>query len=230
MHFHEVARYISRGNVIVRVDVVHALDPRHDGQRGEPRTEQLLGERPRRDPAHRFARRSPPAPLPRAQAILRVVGEVGVARPIDVSHIVIGRAAGVFVAHHHADGRAERAPRLGIDAGEDLDDVVFFARRDELALPRPAARERRLDRVTIHRMTGRTPIDHATHRGAMALTERRHAEGVTQGVSGHRSIVSLTHRAERATRCGSAAWAPPRFYGQAKRPVLRRTTPAAQRT
>src|SRR5262249_60277423 len=92
-----------------------------------PARPRLAGRAPRRRAADRFAGSRAPAALPVAHTVLLLGGEVGVRRPVDVLHVLVGARPCVLVAHEHRDRRAERHTLA--HTGRDPDAV--------LCLPRP---------------------------------------------------------------------------------------------
>ena len=105
--FASTARQRHAGRIDLRLDVVHALHPREHLDAGR-RREQLARDRAGGDAPDRLARARAPAALPVADAVLRLGGEVGVRRPVDVLHVLVGARARVLVAHQQRDRRAER--------------------------------------------------------------------------------------------------------------------------
>jgi hypothetical protein len=181
----KLARHRVRIDVRPGVNGVHTLDPGADPHFGKTRGKELLGHRAGRHARDSLARRRAPTPLPGANAVLGVIGEVGVARTIDVVPLVVRRGAGVPVAHQETNGSAQRASGLQIDARQELGRVVLGARGGELALPRPAARHRFLHLAHVERVTWRASVDDAAHADAMALAKCRHAESSTEAAAGH---------------------------------------------
>ena len=84
-----------------------------------------------------------PPPAIGADAVLGVVGVVGVRWPVDVAHVLVGAGTLVGVAHQHRDRRADG--ETVEDARQDLDLIGFVALGDEPALAGPAAVEVGLD-------------------------------------------------------------------------------------
>ena len=139
---------VTVAGVDLRLDVVHLAHPREHLDAGDV-GEQLARDRAGRDAADRLARARAAAALPVADAVLRLVGVVGVRRPVDVLHVLVGRRARVLVAHEQRDRRAERAALE--HARQDLDAVRLLARRGEAALTGPAPVEVALDLGDVER-------------------------------------------------------------------------------
>ena len=159
------------------VDVVHLRHPReHLDPTG--RAQQLARHGARRDAAHGLPGARPPAALPVPDAVLRLGGEVGVGRAVDVLHRFVRRRARVLVAHQERDRRAE-GPALE-EAREDLDPVGLLARRGEPALARPAPIEIALDLLRGELEARRAAVHHDAHAAAVGLAEGRDPEDDTE--------------------------------------------------
>ena len=130
-----------------RRDPGDLVDPRDDLDAA--RREQLLRDRARGDPPRGLARARAAAAGDRANAVLRVVGVVGVARPVRARDRVVVLAARVGVADQHRDRRAERDAVE--HARQDLDLVVLLALADDAALPGAPPIELALDVGLVER-------------------------------------------------------------------------------
>ena len=141
-----------------------------------------------RDGAGGHARRGLPRAGPSAapviaDAVLRVVGEVGMARAIDVLDRAVVAAARVFVLDHQCDGRAGG---LALEhAGEDAHGVGFAPLGHEAGRAGPAAVERGLDIGLGERNTRRHAIDDAADGRPVALAPGGDAQEQAEAVAGH---------------------------------------------
>ena len=116
------------------------------------------------------------------------VGVVGVRRPVDVLHVLVGRRARVLVAHQQRDRRAER-PALE-DAREDLDAVGLLARRGEPALAGAAPVEVALDLRDVERRAAA---------GSRRRRRRRRRRGDSPKVVMRKSVPKLAATWSRET-------------------------------
>ena len=141
------------------------------------------------DPHRGLARRRAPAAAIVAQAVLGLIGEVGVARAKLVLDVGIVLRALVGVLDQERNRRARRHLRAGLrmrhHAGQDLHRVRLLPLRGEARLAGPAAIEVALDVGLGQRDQRRAAIDHAADRNPVALAEGRDAEQMAEGVVGH---------------------------------------------
>ena len=167
-----------------RLDVVKARDKGADFHAGGE-AENFFGDGAGGHAADGLARRGAPAAPVVADAVLDLVGVVRVRGAELLLHLVVGAGAGVGVAHKHRERRAGRAPLE--EPGENFDLVLLLARRDEIALPGPAAVELGLDLGDRQRQAGRAAVDHHAHRATVAFAPggdgKKFAEGVGHGLS-----------------------------------------------
>jgi hypothetical protein len=112
-----------------------------------------------------------------ADAVLGVGGVVGVGGSVDVLEVVVGAGAGVGVADHHRDGRAQGPPLE--HAAEDLDLVGLVSLGDQAALARPPPIEVRLDVGDVDSQARRASVDHHADTATMALAEGVHTKDLT---------------------------------------------------
>ena len=166
--------------VDLRLDVVHALHPGEHLDAGR-RREQLARDRAGRDAAHRLARARAAAALPVADPVLRLGRVVGVRRPVDVLHVLVGLGRASWLRTSSAIG----VPSVMAleHAREDLDAVVLVARRGERALAGPAPIEVALDLARVDREPRRAAVDHHAHAAAVALAEGRDLEEVSEAAA-----------------------------------------------
>ena len=136
---------------------------------------------PGRHPPDGLARAGPPAALPVADAVLGVVGVIGVRGPVDVLERRVMLRLGVRVVHQDEDRGAERLPLE--NAGEDFARVAFLALRGDAALPRPPPVQLHLDVVVRQLQPRRTAVHDHAHRAAVRLSPRGDAEEMTEAVS-----------------------------------------------
>ena len=145
----------------------------------------LARDRRRADGRCREARRRAAAAARVAQAVLVVVGVVGVAGTERVEQVRVVLAALIGVADQERDRRPGRSALE--DAGEDLDLVLLLALGDVARGARPAPVELGLDVGLGELHAGRTAIDDAADRRAVALAERRDAKQRAERASRHLS-------------------------------------------
>jgi hypothetical protein len=123
-------------------DVLHALHPREHLDAGDM-GQQLARDGARGDATDRLARARATTTLPGADAVLGIVGVVGLRGPVGVFERLVRRGARVFVSHQHRDRRAQG---LTLDhARQDFHLVRFVARRGQAALAGAAAIQIALD-------------------------------------------------------------------------------------
>ena len=142
--------------------------------------QELLGNRPGGDPADGLAGAAASTPGPTPDAVLRLVRVIGVRRPKLHRHLRIGLGARVFVPDPQRDRRAQGLALEG--AGEDLDAIGFFARRDDARLAGPAAVQLRLDVRLGQFEPRRTSIHHYAHALAVGFTPGSDAEKMAKSI------------------------------------------------
>src|SRR5438067_1482043 len=103
---------------------MHFGDPGHDVD-VVPLAQQFAGDRAGGDAAGRLARARSPPTAPIAKAVLRVVGVVGVAGTVLLSHLVVVARALPLVGNEEAEGCAQRLPLER--AAEDAHGVRLLA-------------------------------------------------------------------------------------------------------
>ena len=118
-----------------------------------------------------------------ADAVLGLVGEVGVARAEQLLDPAVVLGARVLVLDEQADGRAGGQPLE--DAGQDPHPVGFAPLGGVPALPRAAAVELALEVGLAQCQPRRDPVDHAADRRPVAFAEGRDPEQRAEGVAGH---------------------------------------------
>ena len=109
-----------------------------------------------------------------ADAVLLLVGEVGMRGTIDVPHLLVVLAVLVGVADEEADGRARRSAFE--DAAQQLHLVGFLAGRSEMALAGLATGQLALNEIHIDLDARRHAVDDATDACTVALAEAGKAE------------------------------------------------------
>ena len=157
-----------RGRISSRFDVVHRLHPPQHLYPGRS-VQQLAGDGGRRDPADGLAGRRPPAAGPVPEAVLGVVGVVGVGGPVHLSQVLVGLGAGVLVAHQHRYGCAGGVAAEG--PGQDLGRVGLAPLGHQPALARAAPVQIRLNVRGFEGQPGRAAVDHHTDAAAVRLAE-----------------------------------------------------------
>ena len=134
--------------------------------------------------AHRgLARAGPPAAAVVADAVLRVIGEVGMSGSIHLLDRAVVAAARVFVLDHERDGRAGGLALE--DAGEDAHGIGLAPLGDEARGAGPTPVERGLDVGLGQRQARRHAIDDAADGRAVALAPGRDPEEQAEAVAGH---------------------------------------------
>src|SRR5207247_9967969 len=89
----------------------------------------------------------------------------------------------VFVVNEKGDGGAGR---LSLEnARQDFHPIRLAALGDMPRGAGPAPVQVTLDVLFGQLHPGRAPVDHATDSGTVTLTERRHAEQLSEGIAGH---------------------------------------------
>ena len=156
------------GRIGGRFDVVHRLHPpQHlDAGRG---VQQSAGDGRGRDPADGLAGRGPAPASPVPEAVLGVVGEVGVGGPVDIAQMLVGLRAGVLVSHQ--DRNRGTGGVAAEDTRQDLGCVGLGALGDEPALARAAPVEVSLNVRGVEGQPGRAAVDHHTDAAAVRLAE-----------------------------------------------------------
>ncbi len=185
--------HVERDRVGIEVGV-DGVDRTHPGQNLDPgdRGQQLPGDGTGGDPPDGLTGRGPAASPMVADAVLGVVGVVGVARSVDVLEMVVGARVLVLVSHHQRQ-RGAGGPPLE-DSREDLDPVGLVPLGDQPTLPGAPAVEVELDLVGGDgKPCGATVEDHADGR-AVRLPERRDAEEMPEA-TGHGTRLSGTRSA-----------------------------------
>ena len=147
---------------------------------GSERGEHRAGDAAGGDAGGGLARRGAAAAAVVAQAVLQVVGEVGVAGAELLRDLAIVLRPLVGVADQERDRRAGGPALEG--AGEDLDLVGLLPLGGEAALPRPAGVEPGLDVGLGQRDARRAAVDDAAERRPVALAPGGDAEEVAEAV------------------------------------------------
>src|SRR5690606_34422793 len=152
--------------------------------------------RARGHPHGRLAGRAATAAARVADAVLGLVGEVGVAGAEGAGDVAIVLRAGVLVLDQDRDRRTRghRPGAVVVRARQDARRVALPALGDEAAAAGPAAVQPRLDVGLGQRDAGRTAVDDAADRRPVALAPGGHAEEVAEGVVGHVSADRLWAR------------------------------------
>ena len=148
----------------------------------------LARNRPGGDPHRGFARRGAPAAARIADAVFRVIGEIGVARAETRGDLRIILRALIHIVDQQADRGARGALDaigLGEHAREDADLIRLLPLRGELRLPRAAAIEIALDLLRRQRDQWRAAIHHAANGRPVAFAEGGETEEVPEGIVRH---------------------------------------------
>jgi len=134
--------------------------------------------------------------------VLLLVGEIGMARPVDLPERLVVRGTGIRVPHKQGNRHPGRLPFK--DTRQDLHLVWFSPGRGDRARSRPPPVEQRLDIRNRERESRRAPVDHHPDRGSVALPKRRDAKRPAEGVH---SIALLTSSREGAIPVKCRNWA-----------------------
>src|SRR5207302_8257176 len=134
----------------------------------------LFRDRSSGNAANGFPRASPAATGPCPDAELRLVSVVRVRWPELCLHFSVGFRPGVFVAHPHADRRAEGLTFKR--ARKNLHSIAFFARAHNPRLARAASIQVWLDVRLAESQPRRAAIDDDADACAVRFAPRRHSE------------------------------------------------------
>ena len=115
-----------------------------------------------------------------ANAEFGLIRKVGVRGPEFLFHLIIGPGPRIRVADEQRNRRSRRAPLE--DPGQDFHGIFFLARRDQVALPRPAAIKLRLYLASLQRQARRTPVHHDAHRRSVAFAPGGDGEELSKGI------------------------------------------------
>jgi len=96
---------------------------------------------------------------------------------VEVAEVVVCAGPGVGVSHQDGDGPA--GGEALEDTGQDLGTVRFSTLRREAALSRSPSVQVPLDVLDRERKARRAAVHHNADSGAMALSPRAEAEGVS---------------------------------------------------
>ena len=157
-----------------------------DHAAAEGRGDDALGDHPSRDAGRRLARARAAAAAVVAPPVLRVVGVVGVARPVLVPDIAVVAGALIDVADENRDARAGRLPFE--DPGQDLRRVGLVPRGDDPALAGAPPGEVLGEIRLRERKAGRTAVDDDDVAGAVRLAGGGDAKAVSERIAGHGSL------------------------------------------
>ena len=148
-----------------------------------PRAQNLLRDCAGGHAHRRLPRAGPPAAPVIADAVLRVVGEIGVAWAVRLLERAVVAAPRILVLDHERDGRAGGLALE--DAGEDAHGVGLAPLRDEAGGAGPPPVERGLYVGFGKRDTRRRAVDHAADGRAVALAPGRDPEEQAEAVARH---------------------------------------------
>ena len=156
------------------------LHPIHPGQHLDAchLGEDLARDGSRGHAADGFASARATAALPVANAVLGLVGEVGVGGPVQVLHVLVGRRASVRVADQECDRSPERYALE--NSRQNLDFVRLFAGRCQAALSRFAAVEISLDLGCADLQPRRTSVDHDPYAAAVGFPKGCNLKGFSK--------------------------------------------------
>src|SRR4029079_17345871 len=129
-----------------------------------------------------LARRGAAAAAPVADAILGLIGEVGVAGAVLVPHVAVVFRARIDVLYLERDRRAggQELAALFEHAGENLHRIRLAPLGGEARLARPPLFHVGLDLGLRDRDARRAAVDHAADGRSMAFAPGRHPEKMTE--------------------------------------------------
>src|ERR1700730_979372 len=124
-----------------------------------------------------------------ADSIFRVIGEIGMSRPVGILDRVVVFSALIGVLDQQRDRRSRRHLTFGVfvvkNAGQDFDLIGLLPLCGKATLAGTALIEEELDVTFFERDQGRAAIDHASDRNPMAFTKSRDPEEMAEGVVRH---------------------------------------------
>ena len=177
------------GGIDLRIDLVHAADPRQHIDARVERFKHLSCYHASGNPPDGFTGRGASPALPVADPVFGLIGEIGVRRTEGRLHFAVGLRSRVLVADQNGD-RGTQSLALE-DAGQNFAAVRFFARGDDVALPRTPAVEFLLDVGFGQSELRQAAVDDHSDSAAMGFPPRGDAKKLA-GAAGHKK--SLTKR------------------------------------
>ncbi len=178
------------GRAIVYVShVCDGLEPRMEIEQN------LARDDPGGDAANRFPCGSAAAALPVANAVLRLIGEIGVRRSKGLRRFRIILRTRIFVHDEDGNRRAERAPFE--NAGQDLAAIRFLALRGDRALAGTAAIEFGLNIGFAQFESRRTTVDDNANTAAMRLAPGGNAKESAEKVAHFPSMLAKAEVLDR---------------------------------
>ena len=168
---------------------MHPTDPGQHLDTGMERVENLTGHHTGGNPPDGFPGRGASPALPIADAVFGLIGEIGVRRTEGRLHFAVSLRSRVLVADENSDRRPKGFALE--NAGQNLAAVGFFARGDDVALPRTPAIEFLLDVGFGQFQLRQAAIDDHPDPAAVGFPPRGDTEKLA-GAAGHKK--SLTKR------------------------------------
>ena len=177
------------GGIDLRFDLMHPADPRQHLDAGMERVENLAGHHTGGNPPDGFPGRGASPALPIADTVFGLIGEIGVRRTEGRLHFAVSLGTRVLVADENGDRGAQGFALE--NAGQNFAAVGFFARGDDVALPRAPAIEFFLDVGFGQFQLRQAAIDDHPDPAAVGFPPRGDTEKLA-GAAGHKK--SLTKR------------------------------------
>ena len=143
--------------------------------------QQLFGNSAGCHAADGFAGRGAATSATGLNAVLGLVGRIGMGRPKGDLHLLVVAGALVLVAHHHGN-RGAQGDAIE-QATEDLDLVVFLARCRDPALPGFAPVQLMLNRRDIKRQPRRAAIDDHADTATVGFAEGADAKKLAEAAA-----------------------------------------------
>ena len=145
--------------------------------------QQLFGNGSSRHAANCFAGRGASTTTAGLNAVLRLVGGIGMGGPKGHLHLLVIAGPLVFVAHQHGDRCAQGDPIE--QTAEDFNLVVFLARGGDFALTRFAAIQFGLDGIEVEVEPWRAAIHDHPHPTSVGFPEGADLKELAEAAAHH---------------------------------------------
>lgn len=160
-------------------DVMHLGHPGQNLDIGAEGAHDGAGDGSGGNAADGFPRAGAAASGPGANAVFRIVTEIGMRGAVGVLHLVVGRGAVVFVADGEGNGGSQGEAVQ--HAAEDFHAVFFLAGGDDVALAGAAAIQFSLDVGRSEGDARRATVDDDAHSHAVGFSPCADSENGTEG-------------------------------------------------
>lgn len=163
------------------LDRLNPIHPRHDLH---PKlfAQNLLRNRACGNSSDGFASAGSTSAGPSPNAVLGVIGKVGMGRTVLVLHLVVVPAPSILIPHQQGDWSAEG--QAIDDAAQDFNPVALLPLRHDSALPGSAAIQFQLDFLFCDRQARRAAIDHHPDAHSVRFAKSGYAEDRAE-LAGH---------------------------------------------